>query len=427
MKAVVLAAGLGTRMHPLTLTTPKFLLPLAGKPLLTHVFSLLKGSGIREVGVVVGHGKDRVIEEFGDGSELGLELKYFHQRKLLGTGDALKSADEFVSAEPFLVINGDVLVDQLSLNRVMEKYERVVSTKGFGGILSTAKGDDSTQFGVLSVKDGKVKDLLEKPRGKKSGPINAGVYVFTPEIFDVMKKVKKSKRGEYELTDAVELLLKEGKSIYASPLDWWIDIGRPWDLLVANEHLLKELKEENHGRVEAGASIHGPIYLGEGSMVRSGTYIEGPVYIGKNCDIGPNCYIRPFTSIGDGVRVGNGVEIKNSIIMGKTHIAHLSYVGDSVIGRNCNFGAGSIIANLRLDDGEVKMKIKTKTVGTGRRKLGAVIADGVKLGVNCTINPGVKIGPNSAVGPGALVSEDVLSGKLVLARPQVQKLKWPPG
>ncbi|MEM2908321.1 MAG: DapH/DapD/GlmU-related protein, partial [Candidatus Hadarchaeales archaeon] len=256
---------------------------------------------------------------------------------------------------------------------------------------------------------------------------NAGIYIFTPEIFDAVKKTKKSKRGEYELTTSIQILIDKGKKILVSPINLWADIGRPWDLLIANEYFLKGQKGEIRGKVEHGAYIEENVYVGEGSRIRSGSYIEGPTYIGNGCDIGPNCYIRPCTSIGDNVRVGNGVEIKNSIIMDGTHIAHLSYVGDSVIGSNCNLGAGTTIANLRLDEEEVKMKISGKVVSTGRRKLGTILADNVKTGVNCMINPGVKIGPNAAIGPGAVVYEDVPPNTLVLAKPLIVKKKWPRG
>ncbi|TDA32716.1 MAG: glucose-1-phosphate thymidylyltransferase, partial [Hadesarchaea archaeon] len=264
----------------------------------------------------------------------------------------------------------------------------------------------------------------EKPKVCEVKTVNAGVYIFTPEIFRAIERTEKSERGEYEITTSLQLLLNEGKKIYASPLNFWADLGRPWDLLVANEHFLKRQKGEVHGRIEFGVHIEENVYVGEGTRIRSGSYIEGPVYIGRYCDIGPNCYIRPCTYIGDYVRIGHGVEIKNSIIMDHTHIAHLSYVGDSVIGSRCNLGAGTTIANLRLDEAEVEMEVEGNRVGTRRRKLGTIIADYVKTGVNCMINPGVKIGPYSAIGPGAVIYEDVPPRQIFLARPFIEKRSW---
>jgi bifunctional UDP-N-acetylglucosamine pyrophosphorylase/glucosamine-1-phosphate N-acetyltransferase len=161
------------------------------------------------------------------------------------------------------------------------------------------------------------------------------------------------------------------------------------------------------GEVESNAYIVGPVGLAKGARIRSGAYIEGPVVIGEGSDIGPNCYIRPYTSIGARVRIGNACEIKNSIIMDKTHIAHLSYVADSIIGEKCNLGAGTITANLRFDERAIKMMIEDKLVDTGQRKLGAIIGDYVKAGVSVCFMPGVKIGAYSWIGPGVVVYRDL--------------------
>ena len=194
----------------------------------------------------------------------------------------------------------------------------------------------------------------------------------------------------------------------------WIDIGRPWELLDVNEYFLKDFETRIEGKVEEGATIHGPVFLGKGSIIRSGSYIMGPVYIGENCDIGPNNYLRKSTFISNNVSIGNAVEIKNSIIMDGTNVNHLSYVGDSVIGFNCNIAAGTNIANLRFDDGHVKMTVKDKKVDSGRRKFGVVFGDGVKTGINSSFNPGVKVGTNSRVGSGAIIYDDIPPNKIVL-------------
>ena len=170
------------------------------------------------------------------------------------------------------------------------------------------------------------------------------------------------------------------------------------------------------GTVEEGATIHGEVFLDEGSLIRSGVYIKGPVYIGKNCDIGPNSYIRGNSYFGDNVHIGNAVEIKNSIIMENTNVSHLSYVGDSILGSNCNIAAGTNIANLRFDNKNVKTTIKNKKTDTGRRKLGAIVGDFVKTGINSSLSPGVKIGVRSTIGSGVLLYEDLESDMRVLVR-----------
>ncbi len=426
MKAVVLAAGIGTRMRPLTFTKPKFLLPVAGKPALDHVFTLIKNAGIDEVAIVVGYGKEQIIDRYGDGSKLGLKLVYLHQKELLGTANAVSMAEDFVGGGRFLVMNGDTLVDQESLSAILKRHEMFGSIKDFGGIMATMEVDDPERFGIVFLKGEKISEIVEKPKRVKSRLANAGIYIFDPVIFHAIKKTKLSKRGEYELTTSIQILIDEGKAIYTSPLNMWADIGRPWDLLVANEHFLKGQRGEIHGKVEVGASVEDNVYVGMGSRIRSGSYILGPTYIGRDCDIGPNCFIRPYTSIGDKVRIGNAVEVKNSIVMDHTNIGHLSYVGDSVIGSHCNLGAGTTMANLRLDEKPIKMEVGGKVISSGRRKLGTIIADNVKTGINCTINVGVKIGPDSAVGPGAVVYKDIPPNTIVFVKPVTRQKKWKP-
>jgi NDP-sugar pyrophosphorylase family protein len=156
MKAVVLAAGLGTRMRPLTFTKPKFLLPVAGKPALDHTFTLLKNAGIDQVAIVVGFGKEQIIERYGNGSKLGLKFEYLHQKELLGTANAVSMAEDFVGENHFLVMNGDTLVDQESLNALLKRHEKFGSSKDFGGIMATIEVDEPEQFGIVFLKGEKV-------------------------------------------------------------------------------------------------------------------------------------------------------------------------------------------------------------------------------------------------------------------------------
>lgn len=149
--------------------------------------------------------------------------------------------------------------------------------------------------------------------------------------------------------------------------------------------------------------MKGAVAVGEGTIIRNGAYIIGPVVIGKNCDIGPNCFLRPFTSIGDGVRIGNAVEVKNSIVMNGTHIGHLSYIGDSIIGEDCNFGAGTKVANLRHDGRTVLVELGGKKFDSGRRKLGVIMGDRVHTGINSTINVGTTIASGACINPGEFI------------------------
>jgi bifunctional UDP-N-acetylglucosamine pyrophosphorylase/glucosamine-1-phosphate N-acetyltransferase len=185
--------------------------------------------------------------------------------------------------------------------------------------------------------------------------------------------------------------------------------------LTANEVILEEIRCSIEGDVEEGAVLKGSVVVEQGATVRSGAYIEGPAYISKEAVVGPNCYIRPSTSLGQGVKVGNAVEVKNSIIMDRSSIGHLSYVGDSVIGRKVNFGAGTITANLRHDDQPVETTVKGKRVSSGRRKLGAIIGDNVKTGIGTSIAPGVVLHQGARTGIGVIVDRDIEPYRLVIA------------
>ena len=200
--------------------------------------------------------------------------------------------------------------------------------------------ENPSDFGVLETENNKVVRIIEKPKTPPTNLANAGIYLFRESMFDFIDRTQPSVRRELEITDSIQMLIDSRAPVGYSPLTGrWIDIGYPWDLLKANEHLLKDLKGSCEGTVKPYATIKGEVAIGKGTLIRNGSYIEGPIVIGENCDIGPNCFIRPSTAIGNRVRVGNAVELKNTIVMEGTHVGHLSYVGDSVIGRGCNFGA----------------------------------------------------------------------------------------
>jgi bifunctional UDP-N-acetylglucosamine pyrophosphorylase/glucosamine-1-phosphate N-acetyltransferase len=228
------------------------------------------------------------------------------------------------------------------------------------------------------------------------------MFVFEPSIFEHIHRTGRSPRGEFEITDTLTALAREeGVKVHRLTSDW-IDVGRPWDLLKANEIFMSRLEGRVDGEVEAGATLKGQVVVEAGALVRSGSYILGPAYISKGCEVGPNSYIRAGTCLGPGVKVGAGVEVKNSIVMANSHLPHLSYVGDSIIGERCNLGAGTKVANLRFDERNVRVSCGGRSVDSGRRKLGVIMGDEVKTGVNAMIDAGTVIWERSLIGPGAL-------------------------
>ena len=414
MKAIILSAGEGSRMRPLTLTKPKTMLPVAGKPIIQYNIESLRDNGIKDILLIVRYKEEMVRAYFGDGSDFGVKITYATQEDFLGTANAISYGEDFIE-DSLIVLNGDIILDNEIIYEIIKKYNYMKPDT----LMVLTEVEDPSAFGVVEIEEGNIKNIVEKPKKEEapSNLVNTGIYIFNKDIFEKIKKTELSERGEYEITDSVSLQIADNKKVIGHKTNKdWIDVGRPWELIEVNEELISNLKTEIKGTIEDGVHIHGEIFLDEESIIRSGVYIEGNVYIGKHCDIGPNSYIRGNSYFGDHVHVGNAVEIKNSIVMENTNVSHLSYVGDSVIGSNCNIAAGTNIANLRFDNKPVKTKIKDIMMDSGRRKLGSIIGDSVKTGINSSFSPGVKVGHNSTIGSGVLLYDDVPSNTRVLVK-----------
>ena len=395
MKAVVLVAGKGTRMEPLTSGCPKVMLQVANKPILEHILNSAIEAGIEGFVFITGYLEEQIREYFGDGNKWGVSIEYVRQKEQLGTANAIGCAKGYVEGA-FLVLNGDMLIGQEDLKLLLSRPEEAV--------ICVKEVENPSDFGVLETENNKVVRIIEKPENPPTNLANAGIYLFRESIFDFIDRTRASIRNELEITDSIQMLIDSQATVGYSLLEGgWIDVGYPWDLLKANEYLLKGLESSCEGTVEPNATIKGQVEIGKGTLIRNGSYIEGPVIIGENCDIGPNCYIRPSTAIGNNSRIGNAVEIKNTIIMENSHVGHLSYVGDSVIGRRCNFGAGTKVANLRHDGKNIKVMIKDKILDSGRRKLGVIMGDNVHTGINTSINIGVIMEKGRCTSPGEIV------------------------
>ncbi|MFH1002591.1 MAG: bifunctional sugar-1-phosphate nucleotidylyltransferase/acetyltransferase [Chloroflexota bacterium] len=399
MKALILAAGEGSRMRPLTHNRPKVMLPIANRPILEHLLVEAREAGISQFFLVVGYGEEQVRGYFGAGDRWGVSIEYCTQRKQLGTADAIKMAEGLLGGN-FLVMNGDIVVGRADIKRLVDSTDTTM------GVFEVA---DPRELGTVEVDGGRVVNIYEKVPEPTSHLANTGAYLFTPAVFEAIGRTARSIRGEYEITGTLQLMLESGRPVWCCRIGHWLDLSYPWDLLPANEARLACLEPQQQGEIEPNAVIKGPVSVGRDSIVRSGSYIVGPVIIGEGCDIGPNCYIRPATAIGDGCRIGAAVEVKNSIIMRGSKIPHHNYVGDSILGEGCNLGAGTKIANLKLDDREVEVA----GVKTGRQKLGAIIGDNVATGINASINTGTVIGSNTRVGPGALAHGVIAPGSKI--------------
>lgn len=404
MEAVILAAGYGKGLEPITHTRPKPLMPVPGKTLLEyHLDKLSALSTVRRVVVVANYLIEKVVEKVKLVEDrYTFELKVVDQGRPLGSGHSLLKGLEAVEGNNILVLYVD------SAYSTEDLKEMARSSSAY--LVAASRVDDPRDYGVLVCDSmGLLRDVVEKPSQPVSNFINAGIYRLSASIATYLEKIELSPRGEYELTDAIRLLAQSGTPVRVHELTYWRDLGKPWKYLDFCKEVLCEVVRENKilGRVEEGARIRGPVFVGEGTEVLSGSYIEGPAYIGKDVTVGPNSYIRPGSIILDGARVGFSVEVKESIVMEGTRASHLSYIGDSIVCENSNLGAGTVLANLRLDNREIKVRVKGVKVPTGKRKLGPILGGYSRTGVNVSINPGVKVGAYSRVFPGVTVYDDV--------------------
>ncbi|AGN02229.1 sugar nucleotidyltransferase (glucose-1-phosphate thymidylyltransferase) 2 [Salinarchaeum sp. Harcht-Bsk1] len=421
MDAIVIAAGEGTRMRPLTDRRPKPLLPVGRTTLIQRIMDQCVDAVDRFV-LVVGYRAEAIHETVGD-DHRGVPVEYVVQSEPRGTAHAIGRASDLVDRR-FLALNGDVLVDDGVVDDL---------AAAGGTAMAVREVPDPGNYGVVETSDDRVTGLVEKPRDPASNLINAGLYAFEPSIFDAIERIGASPRGEYELTDAIVRQVEAGHDVRAVEHGGtWLDVGRPWELLAATEHVLDDLGRardastlsgtqdppdvkgagDTHavrqidGTVEANVHVEGPIVVEEGARIRSGTYVEGPVVVRSGADVGPNAYLRGATVLGPGSRVGNAVEVKNSVLLPGATVGHLSYVGDSILGADVNFGAGTTVANLRHDDEPVRMTVKGERVSSGRRKLGVVVGDGAKTGIDTSLNAGVTLSTGARTGPNETVLED---------------------
>jgi len=394
VKCVILAAGEGKRMHPLTYTRPKVMLSIANKPLLEWNLINAINAGLKEFIFIVSYKSEMVRNYFGCGEKYKVKIEYVNQGEPKGTAHAIGVVERF--ADDFIVLCGDTIFGKEDIKNLVKKKNSI-------GLF---KVENPAEYGVVETKNDKVVKIYEKINKPFTDIINAGIYHFDKKVFDFIKKTVKSPRGEYEITDTINMIA-EKFDVSSVMLKEWRDVVYPWHLLDANEEVLKKLEGKIARTIEKNATIKGKVVIGKNTVVMNGSYIEGPVVIGENCKIGPNCYIRPYTSIGNSCHVGNACEVKNSIIMNNSKVPHQNYVGDSIIGENCNLGAGAKVANLRLDKKPISAIIDGKKIDTGRRKLGVVFGDNGQAGINSMMNVGTIIGNDVFIGPGSIVNGEI--------------------
>jgi UDP-N-acetylglucosamine diphosphorylase/glucosamine-1-phosphate N-acetyltransferase len=398
LKAVILAAGEGRRCRPLTQTRSKVMLPVGNRPFMEHVILALAANGVKDILIVVGYQKEKIMDHFENGIKFGVNIDYIEQKELLGTAHALRKAEPYIDGD-FLVVNGDNLLDTEAV------HDLVVSSGDY--VILAASTKYTGDYGLLTLEQGKVKAIVEKPKRQCAGIINTGAYKFGKGIFEELPRTPISERGSYELTQTLSQMMEECRDIMVVMSHGvWADAIFAWDLLNANSLALNKGEFRVKGVIEDGVKVLGSVAIGDGSVLRSGSYLVGPVSIAKNCDIGPNVTILPSTSVGDSVRIGSSTEIRNSIIMNGTRIGSSSIVSDSVIGANSVLGD-----HLAIESGSSVVEIEEEFQ---RAELGAILADNVTVGTGALIHAGSVLETDVSVGLGTIVHGWIERGTRVI-------------
>jgi glucose-1-phosphate thymidylyltransferase len=334
MKGLILSGGKGTRLRPLTYTSAKQLVPVANKPVLFFAIESIVAAGITEIGIVVGETRDEIREAVGDGARFGAAVTYIEQDAPRGLAHAVLIAEEFLGDSPFVMYLGDNLIAG-GITGLVEEF-RGLRSQGCNSEILLAEVAHPEQFGVAELTaDGKVRRLVEKPKEPKSNLALVGVYMFDATIFESVKRIRPSARGELEITDAIQDLIDRGLDVHPHIVrGWWKDTGKLDDMLEANRIVLEGLEARRGAGLEmdAGSRIEGRVQLGEG-VVLVDSLVRGPVILGDGTRI-ENAFVGPYTSIGNRCTVVC-CEIENSIVLSDSEIRDIPLrIDGSLIGRN---------------------------------------------------------------------------------------------
>lgn len=383
MKAVILAAGEGTRLEPLTEVRPKPMIPIANRPLLEYVVEAVIEAGIDEIVLVVGYKRERIQSYFGDGDDWGVEIQYAHQRKQLGTGHAILQAESLID-DRFLVLNGDRIIESSAVTSLTDSEHA-----GEGTLMAVTRSDQPSDYGVVDIERNRVVAITEKPprHATVSEVINAGVYAFSPDIFEVVRSTETAGEGELEITAALVRLLEEGTVYPVRYRGRWLDVSHLWDVVGVNASVLNGTGTEGAGT----ARLH------------EEAVVSKAVAIGKDASIGPNATVLRGTALGDNVGIGPNAVVANSVVLSDATIEAGAVVRDAVVGENARIGANTTVAGGRGD------VIVDGTVHDGVR-LGGVIGDNASIGGNVTLASGTIVGTRTDVESGALLDGRLPSG-----------------
>ena len=380
MKAVILAAGEGRRLEPLTDVRPKPMLPVANKPLLEHVLEAVVDAGVEEVVLVIGYKRERIQDHFGDGDDWGIDIEYVVQEKQLGTGHAILQVESAIEG-PFLVLNGDRIIEteivREGLDAPTTDEMRVVVTRS----------DQPSEYGVVQLDGERVESITEKPRAHAAASqiINAGIYRFDPSMFDAIRATEVD--GELAVTDTLQGLVERDRVLAVHYDGPWLDVSYLWDYLEVNAAVLD--------RYESTRSP--PASPGEGGVVSEA------VAVGPGTTVLPNATVLRGTALGANVRVGPNAVLSNCIVLPDATVGAGAVLQDCIVGENAVIGPNSTV-----EGGPATVQAEGQ-VFEGVR-LGGVIGDNASLGGDVTVSPGATVGTGATAEAGSWLRGRLPSG-----------------
>lgn len=328
MKGLILSGGKGTRLYPLTYTSAKQLIPVANKPVLFRVIEAIRDAGIEEIGIVVGDTAPAIEAAVGSGDRWGVNITYIHQESPMGLAHAVKISSEFLGQDRFVMFLGDNVIEG-GISSLISKF----STSHWNSQIVLTQVEHPEQYGVAQLdSDGTIKLLVEKPKNPPSDLALVGIYMFDSNIIEAVNAITPSWRGELEITDSIQWLIDHGKSVHPYVHEgWWIDTGRPGDMLEANDLVLEQLNHNVNGYIDRSSKIGRRVTVEKGAEIIN-SVVRGPCIIGEETRI-INSYIGPYTSIYHHVTI-EGSEIEHSMVLEYSTITNIeARIQDSLIGR----------------------------------------------------------------------------------------------
>lgn len=387
MKAIILAAGRGKNLNPLTETRPKPMISICGKPVLEYILRGLVEIGVRDIIMVVGHHAESITHYFERGERFGVSIQYIHQQEQTGIGNAVLLAQQkCVPGERFFLVYADILFESNIFAKTMATFNLKLAP--VASITLTPR--IHPHYGNVAIDQhiAITKIAAQLDENQAGDRVLAGAFIFDYSLFAILQNTNGNMQMAFE-----QLVQQQG--LFGSIFDdEWIDLGYPWNVLDANRFLMKSYHHATIAssvKFEGNVTINGPVQIEEKVIIGGGSIINGPCYIGKGTYVGNNVLIRENTSIGSDCIIGFGVELRNCVLFDQVKVGRLSFVGDSVIGEDVEIGSGIMTVNNLMTDETVKVNINGQLVDSELLKLGAFIGDHTKVGASNTLAPGTII------------------------------------